>query len=99
MMNRAVVVAVLIGGLLVGYAAGGSRLEAQGQARGTASADFPFAVGDTVNVLFEVEDRGGDLCVIDNFRGPFVMCKNDNGVQFAFNSLKVVKVRQVRAAQ
>jgi hypothetical protein len=99
MMNRAVVVAVLIGGLLVGYAAGGGRLEAQGPARGTVSADFPFAVGDTVRVLFEVEDRGSDLCVINNFRGSFVMCKNDNGLEFAFNSLKVFKVKQVRAAQ
>lgn len=99
MMNRALVVAVLICGLLVGYAAGGNRLQAQGQPQGTFSADFPFAVGDTVRVLFEVEDRGGDLCVIDNFRGPFVMCKNGNGLQFAFNSLKVIKVTQVKAAQ
>jgi ribosomal protein L19 len=95
-MNRVVAMAVLIVAVFFGYAAGGGRTEAQA----TVSASFPFGVGDNVRVLFEIEDRAGEPCIIDNFRGSFVICKsNSNGLQLAFNSRKVVKVTRIGSGQ
>jgi hypothetical protein len=90
-MNRALTVAALVVGLLVGYAASGSRIDAQS----TASSTFPFTAGDTVKLLLEIQDRGGDMCTIEGFSGPFVICKNENGLPFAFNLEKVFKATQI----
>jgi hypothetical protein len=90
-MNRALTVAALVVGLLVGYAASASRIEAQG----TGSSTFPFMTGDTVKLLLEIEDRGGEMCTIEGFRGTFVICKNENGLPFAFNLEKVFRATQV----
>jgi len=94
--NRVLSLAMLIVAVFFGYAVGGSRIEAQA----TMSASFPFGVGDNVRVLFEIEDRGGEPCVIETFRGSFVICKsNSNGLQLAFNSRKVVKVTRIGSGQ
>ena len=95
-MNRVLAMVMLVVAVVFGYAVGGGRIEAQD----TMSAGFPFGVGDNVRVLFEVEDRGGEACVIESFRGSFVICKsNSNGLQLAFNSRKVVKVTRIGSGQ
>jgi hypothetical protein len=87
-MNRVLAGAVLVVGVLVGYAMGGGRTQAQG----IESANFPFSAGDTVRFRFELEDRGTDRCIIEGFRGSFVICKNDNNLPSAFNLQTVMKV-------
>jgi hypothetical protein len=94
-INRAPAVAVLVVGLLVGYAAGGSRMEAQA----TESANFPFSTGDTVKFLFEVEDRGGGRCIVEGFRGSFVICKSNNNLPSAFNLQTVMKVTLIASGE
>jgi len=94
--NRVLALVAFVIAVFFGCAVGGSRVEAQA----TMSASFPFGVGDNVRVLFEIEDRGGEPCVIETFRGSFVICKsNSNGLQLAFNSRKVVKVTRIGSGQ
>jgi hypothetical protein len=87
-MNRVLAVAVLVVGVLVGYAAGSGRTEAQG----TESSNFPFSTGDKVRFLIEAPNRGDESCIIEGFRGSFVICKNDNNLPSAFNLQTVMKV-------
>ena len=89
-MNRALAVAFLIVGLVVGYAAGGSRIEAQGPEH----ANFPFNTGDTVVFLSGLRDRGDEACVVAGYRGSFVICKSDSA-PFAFNLQTAIIVKLV----
>ena len=86
-MNRTLAVAFLVVGLVVGYAAGGSRVEAQNPEH----ANFPFNTGDTVVFLSGLRDRGNEACVVAGFRGSFVICKND-GVAFNLETAIMVKL-------
>ena len=93
-MNRALAVACLVAGLAAGYAAGGSRIEAQGPAQ----ANFPFNTGDTVVFLSGLRDRGDETCVVAGYRGSFVICKSDTA-PFAFNLEKAILVKLVARGQ
>ena len=96
MTHRVLTAVALFVGLVLGYAAGGSRIDAQAP----PSAPFPFRAGDNIRVLFEIEDRGGEPCVIESFHGSFVTCKiGSNGSQLAFNARKVVKVSRIGPGQ
>jgi hypothetical protein len=94
-MNRLLGVAVLVVGLALGYAAGGTRVEAQG----AEHANFPFSTGDTVVFHSGLRDRGDEACVVAGFRGSFVICKSDT-TPFAFNLRTAIMVKLVaRGAQ
>jgi hypothetical protein len=94
--HRVLAAVALFLGLLLGYAGGGSRIDAQAP----PNAPFPFRAGDNIRVLFEIEDRGGEPCVIESFQGSFVTCKSsNNGSQLAFNARKVVKVTRIGPGQ
>jgi hypothetical protein len=90
-MNRALAVALVVGGLVVGYAAGGSRLEAQS----TASSGFPFHAGDSVQLVFALPETVGELCIIRSFSGSFVVCQSDGDVTTTYNLQTVFKAKMV----
>jgi ribosomal protein L19 len=79
-------------GLVVGYFnGGGHRVDAQ-----ATVTDFPFGPGDTVDLQLELQDTGrNQRCVIETFRGMFVVCKTDGQTKVAFNLSKVVRARRI----
>ena len=93
-MHRLLTVALLAGGLLAGYAAGGGgRTEAQ-----SGHASFPFRTGDTVRLQLTPEDRGGSpACIVESVTDRFVICKGVNDLPVAYNFRKVIKVTRVAA--
>lgn len=65
-MNRLVLVALLVTGLLVGFLSRPPVVEAQ-------PPRFPFSTGDSISITYQ--DSTSRSCVIENFFGSFVSCK------------------------